>query len=239
MPETIAEFTIPVKPYQPHNAEDCRARQAEAAVSAAVIERDGRKYMLDEREALVPLDAVKAQHKLEDETVRKVFSYAVDLSEQIGRFFAHTMADLDGHDALLAQEYGVTRRGTKGNRTYTSYDGLMRVQVQVAERISFGPELQQAKALIDECLTDWSDGAQAELQAFVSRAFDVDKEGQVRPAELFRLRRFESRDARWQEAMRAIADAVRPRGTKQYIRFYRRETPQSAWEPVTIDLARV
>jgi Protein of unknown function (DUF3164) len=204
-----------------------------------IIERGGRQYMLDDREALVPVEAIKPQHKLEDEMVRKVFGYAIDLSDQVGRFFAHTMADLDGHDALLAQEYRVTRRGTKGNRTYTSFDGLMRVQVQVAERISFGPELQQAKSLIDECLTDWSDGAQAELQAFVSRAFDVDKEGQVRPAELFRLRRFDSKDPRWQDAMRAIADAVRPRGTKQYVRFYRRNNTQAAWEPVTIDLARV
>lgn len=204
-----------------------------------IIERGGRQYMLDDREALVPVEAIKPQHKLEDEIVRKIFAYAIDLSDQVGRFFGHTMADLDGHDALLAQEYQVTRRGTKGNRTYTSFDGLMRVQVQVADRISFGPELQQAKALIDECLTDWSDGAQAELQAFVSRAFDVDKEGQVRPAELFRLRRFESQDPRWQGAMRAIADAVRPRGTKQYVRFYRRNNTQAAWEPVTIDLARV
>lgn len=208
-------------------------------MSDGTIERDGRQYMMDDREALVPLEAIKPQHKLEDEIVRKVFGYAVDLSAQISRFFAHTMSDLDSHDGLLAQEYGVTRRGTKGNRTYTSFDGLMRIQVQVAERIEFGPELQQAKALIDACLTDWSDGAQAELQAFVTRAFDVDKEGQVRPAELFRLRRFNSQDPRWQDAMRAIADAVRPRGTKQYVRFYRRDNPQAAWQPVTIDLARV
>lgn len=208
-------------------------------IANGIVEREGRQYMIDDREALVPVGAIKPQHKIEDEIVRKVFGYAVDLSAQIGRFFAHTMADLDGHDALLAQEYKVTRRGTKGNRTYTSFDGLMKIQVQVAERISFGPELQQAKVLIDDCLTSWSANAQAELQAFVARAFDVDKEGQVSPSELFRLRRFESQDPRWQEAMRAIADAVRPRGTKQYVRFYRRETPKSSWESVAIDLARV
>jgi hypothetical protein len=36
-------------------------------------------------------------------------------------------------DALIAQEYGAKIGGAKGNRTYQSFDGLMKVQVQVAE----------------------------------------------------------------------------------------------------------
>lgn len=208
-------------------------------IASAIVERDGRQYMMDDRQAWVPLDAIKPQHKLEDEIVRKIFGYAEPLSAQIGRFMVHTMEDLNSHDALLAQEYQVTRRGKKGNRTYTSFDGLLKVQVQVADVISFGPELQQAKTLIDECLTDWSADAQTELQVFVTRAFDVDKEGKVRAAELFRLRRFEIKDPRWLDAMRAISDAIRPHGTKQYVRFYKRASTEAGWEPVTIDLARV
>lgn len=212
---------------------------ADRAIAASIIERDGRQWMIDDRGAQVPLEMVKPAHKLQDEIVRKIFAYAEPLSAQIERFMAHTMDDLDGHDGLLAQEYQVTRRGTKGNRTYTSYDGLLKIQVAVAEVISFGPELQQAKALIDECLTDWSADAPTELQVFVTRAFDVDKEGKVRAAELFRLRRFEITDPRWLNAMRAIGDAVRPNGTKQYVRFYKRASTEAGWSPVTIDLSKV
>jgi hypothetical protein len=209
-----------------------------AAATSAIIERDGKQWMVDDRGAHVPLESVKPAHMLEDEIVRKIFFYAEPLSAQVARFMAHTMDDLNSHDALLAQEYKVTRRGKKGNRTYTSYDGLMKVQVQVSDVISFGPELQQAKSLIDECLTSWTSDSQAELRVFVTRAFDVDKEGKVRAAELFRLRRFEIKDGRWLNAMRAIDDAVRPRGTKSYVRFYKRATTDDDWEPVTIDLAR-
>lgn len=210
----------------------------EASLPGGMIMRDGRAWMVDDRGAHVPLESVKPAHKLEDEIVRKIMGYAETLSAQVGRFMVHTMADLNGHDDLLAQEYRVKRRGKKGNRTYQSYDGLMKVQVQVADVISFGPELQQAKALIDECLNSWSEDSQAELRVFVTQAFDVDQEGKVRPAELFRLRRFEIQDERWLNAMRAIDDAVRPRGTKQYVRFYKRSSVEAAWEPVTIDLAR-
>lgn len=212
---------------------------SEVMINPGVFVRDGRQWMNDDRGAQVPLEAVKPAHKLEDEIVRKIFGYAEPLSAQLVRFMAHTMDDLDSHDSLLAQEYNVVRRGKKGNRTYTSYDGLMKVSVQVADVITFGPELQQAKSLIDACLTDWSSNAQAELQVFVTRAFDVDKEGKVRAAELFRLRRFEITDPRWLDAMRAISDAVRPQGTKQYVRFYKRATTEAVWVPVTIDLARV
>ncbi len=67
---------------------------------------NGKAYMEDAKGAFLPLDMVKPQHKLEDEVVRKAMSFAVSLSEQIGRFRGHTMTDLGDLDALLSQEYG-------------------------------------------------------------------------------------------------------------------------------------
>ncbi|MEO1986626.1 MAG: DUF3164 family protein [Martelella sp.] len=194
--------------------------------------------MTDAGARLVPLDMVKPQHKLEDELVRKVIAFAFDLSAQIGRFLEHTMFDLDGFDALLAQEYEVTKGGKKGNRTYQSYDGLLKVQVQVAERIDFGPELQIAKGLIDECLNEWSAESRPEIQAIVTRAFNTDKEGQINRAEIFGLLRHNIEDARWQRAMGAIRDAMRVTGSKQYVRFYHRRKVEDGWKAITIDLAK-
>jgi hypothetical protein len=78
------------------------------------------------------------------------------LSEQVARFKGHTFEDLGALEALLAQEYGVTKGGAKGNKTFMSHDGLYKVQVQVADHIDFGPQLQIAKELIDECLNEWA-----------------------------------------------------------------------------------
>ena len=55
--------------------------------------------------------------------------------------------------------------------------------------------------------------------------------------ELFRLLRYEIADARWQSAMQAIKDSVRVEGTKEYVRFYRRDHPKAGWDTVTIDVA--
>lgn len=207
-------------------------------VPDGVVIINGSEFMPDARGHYVPIEAVKPQHKLEDEMVRKVIGFAQDLSAQIARFKGHTYEDLGELDELLAQEYGVRRGGRKGNRTYQTHDGLLKVQVQVADLISFGPELQQAKALIDECLVEWTDEGRAEIKAIVLRAFNVDKEGQINKAELFSLLRLDIADARWQEAMRAIRDGIRVVGSKLYYRFYERPDLTKRWQAISLDLAK-
>lgn len=210
----------------------------EEQASAGITVVNGREYMTDARGALVPLELVKPQHKLEDEVVRSCMGHAVDLSDQISRFRGHTATDLGGLDALLAQEYGAKIGGPKGNRTYQTFDGLQQIKVQVAELVDFGPELQIAKTLIDECLNEWSAESRPEIQAIVTRAFNTDKEGKINRSEIFMLLRHEIEDERWQRAMDAIRDAMRVTGSKEYIRFYRREKVTDAWTAVTIDLAK-
>lgn len=198
---------------------------------------DGKPYMRDARGALVPLELVKATDQLEDQTVRKVFGFALALSEQVSRFKAHTFEDLGDFDALLAQEYNLTKGGPKGNRTYTSFDGLMRVSIRVADLIDFGPGLQTAKALIDECINEWAADSRAEIRAIVTRAFNTDREGQINRSEIFGLLRHDITEPRWVEAMRALREAMRVIGSRTYVRIEHRPAPDARWSAVTIDLA--
>lgn len=201
------------------------------------IEIEGRAYLRDAKGALIPVETVKPQHKLEDEVVRKVMGFARELSGQIARFKAHTFEDLNGFQSLLEQEYGARAGGAKGNVTFQSFDGLQKVQVQIADQIAFGPELQTAKKLIDECLIEWGAQSHEAIRALVNRVFNVEKEGQINRAELFSLLRLDVTDERWLRAMDAIRDAIRVTGTKAYVRFYERAAPDAPWRSVTIDLA--
>lgn len=208
------------------------------ATGDGVIDIAGKPYMTDAKGAFVPLETIKPAHKLEDEVVRRIMRFADELSAQIGRFRGHTMTDLGELDGLLAQEHGLTKGGPKGNRTYQTFDGLMKVTVQVADYVDFGPQLQIAKRLLDECLTEWSADSRPEIRAVITRAFNTDKEGQVNRSEIFMLLRLDIEDPRWQEAMRAIREAMRVTGSKEYVRFYRRARVTDRWDAVTIDLAR-
>jgi hypothetical protein len=114
----------------------------------------------------------------------------------------------------------------------------MKVEVRMADLIDFGPELQQAKTLIDACLTEWAAEGNPEIRGLVMRVFNVEKEGQINKAELFMLMRYEISDERWQAAMQAIRDAIRVVGAKQYFRFYKRSSTEEKFSNVSIDLAQ-
>lgn len=202
------------------------------------VEVAGKTYMPDAKGNLVPVELVAPAAQLEDETVRKIIGYAMALSEQVARFKGHTFEDLGAFEALLEQEYGVTKGGAKGNKTFMSHDGLFKVTVQVADHIDFGPQLQIAKGLVDECLNEWAADSGPEIRAIVTSAFNTDKAGQINRTEIFKLLRLEIGDARWKEAMRAIRDAMRIVGSKTYVRCYQRPTRDAAWQAVTIDLAK-
>ncbi|MEN5277007.1 DUF3164 family protein [Brucella sp. TWI432] len=198
----------------------------------------GKEYMPDAKGNLVPVEAIKPADRLEDEVVRKIMTFASSLSDQISRFRGHTMTDLGEFDALLQQEYKATKGGPKGNRTYQTFDGLKKVTIQIADFVDFGPQLQVAKRLLDECLTEWAADSRPEIRAVITRAFNTDKEGKVNRSEIFMLLRLDIDDPRWQDAMRAIREAMRITGSKEYVRFYERNSITDAWRAVTIDMAK-
>lgn len=200
-------------------------------------EIDGAIYMVNADGGLIPEDAVKTVDKLQDELVRKIIGYAVPLSAQVARFRQHCFDDIGDFVALLEQEYKARRGGSKGNLTFTSFDGLLKVVVQVSENIVFGPELQVAKGLVDECLREWSSGSRTEIRAIINRAFDVDNQGRINRNDLLSLLRLEIEDERWQNAMKAIRDSFRVVGSKRYVRIYQRSDAQAAWSPISIDVA--
>jgi hypothetical protein len=193
--------------------------------------------MRDGQGRLWPEDRVKESDKLVDQTVSKIIDYAEGLSAQIGRFKAHTFDDINTTQDLLRESYGVKKGGKKGNLTYTSFDGLKQVRIQNQDHMEFGPELQIAKELIDECITDWADGAKSEIRALVNHAFNVEKPGKVNREALFSLRRIQIEDARWKRAVQAINDSIQITGSATYVRIYTRQTTEDKWQPITIDLA--
>lgn len=194
-------------------------------------------FMADSKGRLVPERLVRESDKLQDQMVKNIIAFAEELSARIARFRGHTFDDIAAFMDLLAERYGTKRGGAKGNVTFTSFDGLMKVQVQVADRLSFGPELQVAKGLIDECIAEWSAGSRDEIRALVDHAFRVDREGEVSREAVFALRRLQIEDERWQRAIEAIGESVRIAGSKAYVRFYRRASAEEPWKPISIDLA--
>ncbi len=197
----------------------------------AAIDVGGTPYLRDAKGNLVPLAAVKATDLLMDEAVRGILTAARQMSAAIAAFKAQSFEEVAALQGLLAQEYDAQLGGKKGNITLLTFDGCEKVQVAVADVIEFGPELQAAKALIDECLAEWAADSRVELQSLVNRVFAVDKEGQINRAELFMLLRVEIVDERWKRAMEAIRDSIRVVGARTYRGTRRSERHRRPYGP--------
>ncbi len=210
-PETMPTLTPSDMPILPPGEDNVFVLgRVPPAITTGIVEVEGRPHMRDGKGRLVPLDLVKPADKLEDEMVRKILAFAADLSAQITRFKEHTFADIEAYQQLLQQEYGGRAGGAKGNVTFQTLDGLMKVQLQIADLIEFGPQLQQAKILIDECLVEWGADSRDEIRAIVGRVFAVEKEGQINKADLFSLLKLDIADPRWRRGMEAIRDGICP-----------------------------
>lgn len=196
-------------------------------------------HWTDPKGRLVPEHLVSDADKLKDDVARKVLGFAEDLSAQIARFRAHTFDDVYALLDLLKEKYGAAPGGPKGNVEIVSFDGCVKVQVAVADHIAFGPELQAAKALIDECIAEWSPGSRDEIRALVNYAFETRKSGQIAREALFGLRRLDIKDEKWRRAMDAITDSIRIVGSKAYVRVYRRRTAEEGWQMVPLNIAAV
>lgn len=194
-------------------------------------------YMADSKGRLVPIAIVKPADLLVDQTVRKIAGFADALSAQIARFRGHCYDDIAACVSLICEQYGASAGGAKGNVQLTSYDGCIKVQISVSDNLEFGPELIAAKALVDRCLNEWSDGIRPEMRAIIDHAFQAGSDGRLNREALLRLRRLEIDHETWKQAMAALSDSIRIVGSKEYLRIYRRDSPREAFQPVSLDIA--
>lgn len=196
-------------------------------------------YLSDAKGRLVPRDQVKPQHLLEDEMVRNLCEGAQSIENLLTTFKDTARSRSNDLLDLLAQEYDTTKGGAKGNITWRSFDGTLEVQVAVQDYMTFGPELQIAKALIDACVTRWAEGADDKLRTLVNDAFQVNKKGRIDTHRVLGLRRLDIDDADWKKAMEAIGDALRIQDTRTYFRFARIDPETGTRTPIVLDLAGV
>lgn len=180
-------------------------------------------YMENAQGHLVPVAQVRPIDKARDEFVKETVAKAREVQRIIRDFKRESMSGISAFVQLSAERYGVGIGGEKGNVTLETYDRKFRLVRQVSETLAFDEGLMAAKALIDECLSDWCEQAPGELRAVVEQAFRMNKEGRINTNAVLALRKLDISDGRWMNAMQAIGDSLTVADTKPYIRVYERD----------------
>lgn len=200
---------------------------------------NGVPYVNKGRGELIALSAVKPEHIEEDELVRRLTVKAAGYNRLLAAFRAEVFEEVVAYRELLADKYGVKRRGSKGNITLSTVDTSLRLTIQVSETLTFGPELEVAKEIIDGCIRRWSAGSNDNIRALIDQAFQVDKQGKLNTDRILGLKRLKIVDetGEWEQAMGIISDSVRVMASKEHARFYRVCDDTGNSDRIALDLA--
>lgn len=194
-------------------------------------------YKKDGQGRLIPIEAIKPIDIERDLLVAKLVDDAKKCAAMLRDYKAGAFGDIAAFIEMSAEQYGAKVGGEKGNVTLMSFDGRYKVLRACDESITFDERLQAAKALIDECLRDWTKTSGPEIRALIDDAFEVSKQGQLNTGRILALRRVAIDDPRWQDAMQAISESVQVVGSKAYIRVYEREGESDRYVPIPLDVA--
>lgn len=196
-------------------------------------------YRYDAQRRLVHEDMIKPIDRERDELVLELVDKAKALNKTLAEFKVSAFGDVAAFVDLSVEEYGVKRRGTKGNVSLLSFDGRFKITKAVQESIQFDERLVAARELIDACLLEWTKGARPEVVTLINDAFRADTKGEIRTARVLALRRLDIKDERWKRAMDAISEACQVAGSKDYIRVYERVGDSDQWKAISLDIAGV
>lgn len=172
---------------------------------------------------LVPVESIQEIDLVRDEFVGRMVARAREFEATLVQMKDAIRADFQAFVELSAEQYKVTMGGEKGNIELKSFDGSMAIARDVSELIEFDERLHVAKALVDECLREWTKHSDSKIRTLVESAFQVDKKGNVNTKRILGLRKLKIEDEKWKQAMKAISDAVTVTGTRTYFRFYERD----------------
>lgn len=185
----------------------------------------------------VPEHLISGLDMARDDLVIELAQRAASMATDLLEFKRKAFGDIAALITLSAESYQTTLGGKKGNVTLYSFDGKWKIQFAHQESIAFDERIQAARALIDECISQWSANSGPEIKALVMQAFNTDQEGKVSTARILALRRLAIEDERWKTAMTAIAESVHVVKSRQYVRFYQRNEQTQDYDLICLDMA--
>ncbi len=197
------------------------------------------EFWINKRGEKVHKDLVPFEDQLKTELVLDLVGEAVDAVGMLTNFKAEVVKKIAEYMEMMREKYGLDpmKSSKKGNITLQTFDGLNKVQVQVATHIDFDEKLTLAKEKLDEYFTLKTKDSDPEIKTLITKVFDVDKKGNVNAKQILSLKSYKITHPVWLEAMAIIDEAVEIVGSKSYIRFYSRKQIDEPWKTISLDFA--
>jgi len=196
-------------------------------------------YRINARGERVHVDLIKGDEKMKDALVNHLLGEAVAFGGIMSEFKQQAEAKVDAYFEELMAKYGLDakHKTKKGNITLENFAGTAKVQIAVSDKLVFDEKIQLARMKFDEYFEEVTEGSSEEIKLLITKAFDVDKEGNVDVKKILELRSYNIRHPKWVEGVALIEESKKVVSSKSYIRFYKREDVSRAYEHVSLDMA--
>jgi hypothetical protein len=179
---------------------------------------DGK--MLDSQGNHILIKNIRQTDMLYHDLVLQIAVIWMALSGKIQRFKRRNFEDVAAMLGLLFEQFETERGGKEGNMTFFTYDRKFKLQIAVQKKIDFGPELQVAKAKVEDALVQMSTDSNSDLKTIATAAFTL-IDGKLNVSAILRLRTLNIGNELWNEAMSIIDKAIVVISSKKQIRLYR------------------
>jgi len=198
-------------------------------------------FWIDKQGNKVHKSLITPDKQLKDELVDKFIEKAIKMQSILKQFKNEAFEEIEGYFDLLLDKYELDakKHSKKGNFTLENFSGTAQIKVAVNDTISFDEKLSIAKAKIDECLHELTKNASPEIKTLITKAFEVDKKGNVNAKKILALKSYDISHPLWQEAMAIIDESIEIVSSKSYIRFYTRANPTAEYNQIALDFSKV
>lgn len=205
-------------------------------------------YLLDAKHRQCPLDIISPVDLARHYLLQRHIPTALALSKALEDFRDEVSADIDAFIEVSNNEHkakiGVIpedskRKSWKGNIQLANHNATQKIDLRIHDRIAFNEKLNLAMEKINRLIDERSGGLDDFIKTLVNDAFRMDKVGYVDVKKILDLRKHKFQHPLWLEAMQDINDSIRIDGSRSYLQFAYRDTPESDWVSISLDIANV
>lgn len=215
----------------------------------AEIKQDPVAPMLvDAKGRHCPIDIINDIDLARNKLVEGRNARALELSKLIEDFKAETFADIDAFVEVSNSDHGGTigvvaenskRKVWKGNMQLINYNATQKINLKINDKIAFSEKLNNAMEKLQGLIKAHSSDIDDIIKVLINEAFRVDKTGYIDTQKVLELRRYKIAHPVWKSAMDDIAESIQIVGSKSYLQFWQRDTPEAEWQSIALDIARL
>lgn len=195
-------------------------------------------FMQNAQGHMVPIDMVDKLDIERDKMINMVLTDAQKVQGTMTSFRDRSSTRIQKFMEKAFKKYQTKLGGDKGNVSFISYDGNIKLSITIGTQIVFDERIAVAKQLIDECLLDWGKNADPKLMTVIEQAFQTDSEGNAIPSRILGLKSLKIKDTKWNRAMRALNDSQKVGSSKPYFRIYVKDE-DGEFKQMPLDMAKL